>query len=123
VDHRPGDVKVRIIKPLGSSGMLPVIVYMDGGGWILGNAGTHDRLGAGAALLFVEYGDGGWRRRRGRAPEGTLAESEASVRMLELVRSHHAEQVELESDERERRRRGVTFRELATDWLAGVPRA
>jgi hypothetical protein len=68
-------------------------------------------------------GDGGWRRRRGRAPEGTLTESEASVRMLELVRSHHAEQVELESDERERRRRGVTFRELATDWLAGVPRA
>jgi hypothetical protein len=64
-------------------------------------------------------GDGGWRRRRGRAPEGTLTESEASVRMLELVRSHHAEQVELESDERERRRRGVTFRELATDWLAG----
>ena len=41
--------------------MLPVIVYMHGGGWILGNAGTHDRLvrelavGARAALLFVEY--------------------------------------------------------------------
>jgi len=36
-------------------------VYMHGGGWILGNAGTHDRLvrelavGADAALLFVEY--------------------------------------------------------------------
>ena len=34
---------------------------MHGGGWILGNAGTHDRLvrelavGARAALLFVEY--------------------------------------------------------------------
>ena len=56
-----GDARVRIIKPVGSSGMLPVIVYMHGGGWILGNAGTHDRLvrelavGAGAALLFVEY--------------------------------------------------------------------
>jgi acetyl esterase/lipase len=41
--------------------MLPVIVYMHGGGWILGNAGTHDRLvrelavGARAALAFVEY--------------------------------------------------------------------
>jgi acetyl esterase len=23
---------------------VPVIVYMHGGGWILGNAGTHDRL-------------------------------------------------------------------------------
>ena len=56
-----GDARVRIIKPVGSSGMLPVIVYMHGGGWILGNAGTHDRLvrelavGARAALLFVEY--------------------------------------------------------------------
>jgi acetyl esterase len=56
-----GDVRVRIVKPVGSSGMMPVIVYMHGGGWILGNAGTHDRLvrelavGARAALLFVEY--------------------------------------------------------------------
>jgi acetyl esterase len=56
-----GDARVRIVKPVGSSGVLPVIVYMHGGGWILGNAGTHDRLvrelavGARAALLFVEY--------------------------------------------------------------------
>ena len=56
-----GDARVRIIKPPGATGMLPVIVYMHGGGWILGNAGTHDRLvrelavGARAALAFVEY--------------------------------------------------------------------
>jgi acetyl esterase len=56
-----GDVRVGIIKPQGATGMLPVIVYMHGGGWILGNAGTHDRLvrelavGARAALAFVEY--------------------------------------------------------------------
>ena len=56
-----GDVPVRIVKPAASAGPLPVIVYMHGGGWILGNAGTHDRLvrelavGARAALLFVEY--------------------------------------------------------------------
>jgi acetyl esterase len=56
-----GDVRVRIIKPPGATGTLPVIVYMHGGGWILGNAGTHDRLvrelavGARAALAFVEY--------------------------------------------------------------------
>jgi acetyl esterase/lipase len=56
-----GDAKVRIIKPQGATGMLPVIVYMHGGGWVLGNAGTHDRLvrelavGARAALAFVEY--------------------------------------------------------------------
>jgi acetyl esterase/lipase len=56
-----GDVRVRIIKPVGSTGVLPVILYVHGGGWILGNAGTHDRLvrelavGAHAALAFVEY--------------------------------------------------------------------
>jgi acetyl esterase len=56
-----GDVRVRIIRPAGVEGTLPVILYMHGGGWVLGNAGTHDRLvrelavGARAALAFVEY--------------------------------------------------------------------
>jgi acetyl esterase len=56
-----GDARVRIIKPQGAEGILPVIVYMHGGGWVLGNAATHDRLvrelavGAKAALAFVEY--------------------------------------------------------------------
>src|SRR3954454_4202012 len=56
-----GDVRVRIVRPAGADGTLPVILYMHGGGWVLGNAGTHDRLvrelacGAGAALAFVEY--------------------------------------------------------------------
>jgi acetyl esterase/lipase len=56
-----GDVRVRILKPLDARGPLPVILFMHGGGWILGNAGTHDRLvrelavGARAAAVFVEY--------------------------------------------------------------------
>jgi acetyl esterase/lipase len=56
-----GDARVRLIRPSGVTAMLPVIVYMHGGGWILGNAVTHDRLvrelavGARAALAFVEY--------------------------------------------------------------------
>jgi acetyl esterase len=56
-----GDVPVRIIRPAGAEGTLPVILYMHGGGWVLGNAASHDRLvrelavGAGAALVFVEY--------------------------------------------------------------------
>jgi acetyl esterase len=56
-----GDVQVRIVRPQGIEGTLPVILYMHGAGWMLGNAGTHDRLvrelavGAGAALAFVEY--------------------------------------------------------------------
>ena len=56
-----GDVQVRIVKPVSATGVLPTILYMHGGGWILGNAGTHDRLvrelavGVGAAVVFVEY--------------------------------------------------------------------
>ncbi|MFD4976013.1 alpha/beta hydrolase [Streptomyces sp. NPDC058424] len=56
-----GDVRVRIVKPQGVTGTLPVVVYMHGGGWVLGNAGTHDRLvrelavGARTAVAFVEY--------------------------------------------------------------------
>jgi acetyl esterase/lipase len=56
-----GDVAVRIVKPAGATGVLPAVLYVHGGGWILGNAGTHDRLvrelavGANAAIVFVEY--------------------------------------------------------------------
>ena len=56
-----GDVRVRIVKPVGSAAPLPTILYIHGGGWILGNAGTHDRLvrelavGVNAAVAFVEY--------------------------------------------------------------------
>jgi acetyl esterase/lipase len=56
-----GDVRVRIVRPAGAVGSLPVILYMHGGGWVLGNADTHDRLvrelavGTGAAVAFVEY--------------------------------------------------------------------
>ena len=56
-----GDVRARIVKPVDAEAVLPVVVYMHGGGWILGNAATHDRLvrelavGANAAVVFVEY--------------------------------------------------------------------
>ncbi|MGW1364859.1 alpha/beta hydrolase [Streptomyces chartreusis] len=56
-----GDVRVRIVKPVGGQGTLPVVLYVHGGGWVLGNADTHDRLvrelavGTNAAFAFVEY--------------------------------------------------------------------
>ena len=56
-----GDVRVRIVRPPDVEDRLPAILYLHGGGWILGNAGTHDRLvrelavGARAAVAFVEY--------------------------------------------------------------------
>jgi acetyl esterase len=56
-----GDVRARIVRPVGAPAPLPVILYIHGGGWVLGNAGTHDRLvrdiatGVEAAVVFVEY--------------------------------------------------------------------
>ena len=67
-------------------------------------------------------GSGGWRRRRGRAPDGTLTEAQASARLLELARDHHEEQTLLEREADERRRRGVTFRELVGEWLVFLER-
>lgn len=57
----PGSVKVRIVRPAGVAGPLPVVLYIHGAGWVFGNAHTHDRLvrelavGAGAAVVFPEY--------------------------------------------------------------------
>jgi acetyl esterase len=61
VPAQVGDVRVRIVKPVDAIGVLPTILYMHGGGWVLGNSGTHDRLirelsvGVNAAVVFVEY--------------------------------------------------------------------
>ncbi|MBZ9599720.1 MULTISPECIES: alpha/beta hydrolase [Streptomyces] len=56
-----GEVRTRVVRPVGSTGPLPVILYIHGAGWVFGNARTHDRLvrelavGAGAAVVFPEY--------------------------------------------------------------------
>lgn len=56
-----GEVRARIVRPAGAEGVLPVILYIHGAGWVFGNAHTHDRLvrelavGARAAVVFPEY--------------------------------------------------------------------
>ena len=56
-----GNTSIRIIRPKGVTAMLPVVIYFHGGGWVLGDKETHDRLireiahGANAAIVFVEY--------------------------------------------------------------------
>ncbi len=67
-------------------------------------------------------GSGGWRRRRGRPPDGALTEAQAAARMLALVREHDADQQLLERDASERLRRGVTFREVAAAYLQWLER-
>ncbi|GAA0295428.1 alpha/beta hydrolase fold domain-containing protein [Kineococcus aurantiacus] len=56
-----GSVPVRITRPRGVSGPLPVVVYTHGLGWVYGGKDTHDRLvreiavGTGAAVVFTDY--------------------------------------------------------------------
>lgn len=56
-----GDVAVRIVKPVGTSGALPVMLFIHGAGWVFGDTVTHDRLirelavGVGAAVVFPDY--------------------------------------------------------------------
>ncbi|MDT0466210.1 alpha/beta hydrolase [Streptomyces gibsoniae] len=56
-----GSVTVRIVRPKGVTGKLPAVMYIHGGGWVLGDEHTHDRLvretanRARAAVIFVDY--------------------------------------------------------------------
>src|SRR5437867_4796954 len=61
-----GSVKLRMVRPEtddapSGDAKLPVIVFLHGGGWVLGDAETYDVFvrqianGAGVAVAFVEY--------------------------------------------------------------------
>ncbi len=56
-----GSVSVRIVRPVGIKGLLPAVIYFHGGGWVVGDFGTHERTvreivnGAQVAAIFVEY--------------------------------------------------------------------
>jgi acetyl esterase len=85
-----GSVKVRIVKPKGSTGTLPVILYTHGAGWVFGDAHTHDRLvrdlaiGSDAAVVFPEYD---------RSPEARYPiANEQSYAVAQWVTGHGAEE-------------------------------
>jgi acetyl esterase len=55
-----GAVRAYIVRPPRGGDLLPAIMYFHGGGWVLGDVHTHDRLireicvGSGAAVVFVD---------------------------------------------------------------------
>ncbi|HUB72672.1 MAG TPA: tyrosine-type recombinase/integrase [Solirubrobacteraceae bacterium] len=77
----------------------------------------------GPAWLDHDADTGGWRPRRGRVPSGAYDERAAIVAADKLVAAYVTDAADLERVERERRTRGVTFREVARAylrWLADV---
>lgn len=55
------DIKLHIVRPAGAKGALPAFMFFHGGGWVLGDFPTHERLvrdlvvNSGAAAVFVDY--------------------------------------------------------------------
>jgi acetyl esterase len=56
-----GRTNIRVVRPANATGPLPAVIYIHGGGWVLNDKETHDRLvrelavGANAAIIFVDY--------------------------------------------------------------------
>ncbi|SEM80524.1 Acetyl esterase/lipase [Mucilaginibacter gossypiicola] len=56
-----GRLVLDVVKPANAKGILPVFIFIHGGGWVLGDFPTHKRLvrdlvvNSGAAAVFVNY--------------------------------------------------------------------
>src|SRR5262249_55859416 len=81
-----GRTGIRIYRPQSAKGPLPVVIYTHGGGWVLGDRETHDRLvreltvGANAVVVFVDYD---------RSPESRYPVAvEESYAVLKYVAEH-----------------------------------
>jgi acetyl esterase len=82
-----GATNIRVIRPTSAtSELLPVVVYIHGGGWVIGDQETHDRLirelavGANAVVVFVEYD---------RSPESRFPKAiEQSYAVAKYVAEH-----------------------------------
>ncbi|WP_349974369.1 alpha/beta hydrolase [Pseudomonas sp. WHRI 8519] len=54
-------IKLQIVRPANVKGELPVFMFFHGGGWVLGDFPTHQRLirdlvvGSGAVAVYVDY--------------------------------------------------------------------
>ncbi len=54
-------IKLNIVRPAGVKGILPVFIFIHGGGWVLGDFPTHERMVrdlcvlSGAVGVFVNY--------------------------------------------------------------------
>ena len=56
-----GPIVLTVVKPANAKGVLPVFMFIHGGGWVLGDFPTHKRMvrdlvvNSGAAAVFVNY--------------------------------------------------------------------
>jgi acetyl esterase len=61
IDVNGEKLKLVIVRPAGATGVLPAFMFFHGGGWVLGDFPTHERLirdlvnRSGAAAVYVDY--------------------------------------------------------------------
>jgi acetyl esterase len=79
----------RFHRPAGAAGVLPVLVYLHGGGWVWGSVDTHDRVmreyaaKAGCAVVGVDYA---------LSPEATFPQAlEECAAVIHWLAAHGAE--------------------------------
>jgi acetyl esterase len=94
VDSGRCALRLRIIRPNRAVGRGPVIMYFHGGGWVVGDATTHDRLvrelafGTDATIVFVDYD---------RAPEHRYPVAIEEAYAATLYVSEHAEEFDVDA--------------------------
>jgi acetyl esterase len=92
-----GETRIRIVRPAAAneSDVLPLVMYFHGGGWVLGDAITHDRLvreianGVGATLVFVDYIN---------APEAKYPTQQEQAYASMLYAVEHAKELRVDPD-------------------------
>ena len=61
IDVDGQSIQLKVVRPADAKGELPVFMFFHGGGWVLGDYATHERLihdlvvGSGAAAVYVDY--------------------------------------------------------------------
>jgi acetyl esterase len=56
-----GEISITVVRPIGTNGSPLAVLYLHGGGWVLGDFDVYERLardlaaGIGAAVVFVNY--------------------------------------------------------------------
>jgi acetyl esterase/lipase len=86
-------IKLNVVRPAGVKGVLPVFIFIHGGGWVLGDYPTHKRMVrdlvvlSGMAAVFVNYT---------RTPDAMYPQAVNEIYAATRWVAEHGEEIELD---------------------------
>jgi len=89
------DILLNIVRPEGSTGVLPVFLFIHGGGWVLGDYPTHKRMIRDLVVLtgftgvFINYT---------RSPEAKYPRALHEIHMAAKWIAEHGEEIQVDPD-------------------------